>query len=560
MAHHQRTLSNYEYDMPRWWQPLGPGLDRSRRLSDLGERVPEGVEGMSMFMLRFTQVSNQVDAAVRADHLPTRATTHTNLQSKDDIITEVLQAGEDANIWADDLAPAREVCCLCKEAVLVSQTLRLPCELEKHWACYECIPMFFEQALVCEHSYPPRCCLDANPLQIEDFEHVLAKSHPALPQKYREKADEYQTFLPFRRYCANDFCRKFLSTDHYIHRTWENKVVPTRAMCTDCNSITCIACASLLPGSWQPHTCQPIPASLDIDYDMDGNRQKFCPYCGIPVGIEDGCNHMTCHCANQWCFQCLAPWEGFHECEQYNDPSTGYYDMQGYGQDGHHRIYQLDRQGYDRKGVNIEGKNRLGAHVPGFRFAKREPNQAHRPQGFQDLQDEELCDAATVLLIQDVEAGVNHGSNDVSELFESRLGIQRPEPEEEIEYEEEEEQEEEEVVYDTEDDDDVVDSEDETSIIRRGRRAVLASEDEGSLNNEQSETRLEDGLEDHQNAVLGQHVQIVMQNLPRGRDETWAVYRLRLIDRVVGQEPEFGMQNLRAELDLLAAQNRLRNV
>ena len=174
-----------------------------------------------------------------------------------------------------------------------------------------------------------------------------------------------------------------------------------------------------------PHDCEQSPNKVDVDYSSEENRQKFCPYCSKAVVLVDGCNHITCHCKNEWCFLCLEPWAGDHECPDHNDPWVSFYDEDGYGEDGFHRITQLDREGFNRAGVNIEGKDRAGVSIRGF--AKRDTHRndriVDRPQGFDDLDNFEFEQAAILAILEEVDNGVNQPTDDIDLILEQRFGF-----------------------------------------------------------------------------------------------------------------------------------------
>lgn len=205
-------------------------------------------------------------------------------------------------------------CYICFEDVQLFKVLQLTCG--EHWICHECIAEPFELAIKQESLYPPKCCNNTGPLKIEDFEHLLAKDHPDLPARYESKLQEYHMEKRFRRYCGVEDCHTFLNPDNYEQND-EHKL--TTADCPQCNRTTCIFCTKVVFKDMS-HNCEPEITKLNKDYSVEA-RFKNCPYCERPGLLDEGCNHVTCDCGEEWCFICLRKWNSgrnHHECGQYN--------------------------------------------------------------------------------------------------------------------------------------------------------------------------------------------------------------------------------------------------
>lgn len=222
----------------------------------------------------------------------------------------------DAQIVADmaDLQHGTQQCYICTEDVCHSKVLQLACG--EHWLCHNCIADPFEAAVQNESCYPPKCCDDNGPLRIEDIEHLLATSHPDLNSRYNAKLEEYHMDKRFRRYCGVQDCHTFLSPDSYEHNKEHNL---TSADCPTCNRTTCIFCTKIV-FKLMAHECESTATTMNVDYSQAA-RFKICPFCDRPGLLDDGCNHVTCECGEEWCFVCIRKWSGGynHEaCGQYN--------------------------------------------------------------------------------------------------------------------------------------------------------------------------------------------------------------------------------------------------
>lgn len=126
------------------------------------------------------------------------------------------------------------------------------------------------------------------------------------------------------------------------------------ANCPLCHADTCMGCKNQWEGF--QHRCDGFedisakPPEWMPDYAPDC-RIKPCPRCHIWIQLFEACNHMTCeHCYFQFCFVCMAGWEGDHQgCPVYGD-LTGGYDAEGYQKQGRklHVYTGLDRLGLSR--------------------------------------------------------------------------------------------------------------------------------------------------------------------------------------------------------------------
>jgi hypothetical protein len=54
--------------------------------------------------------------------------------------------------------------------------------------------------------------------------------------------------------------------------------------------------------------------TLKKTYGLPGRissvQVKRCPFCSDPIEKSHGCQHMSCRCGNDFCWECLSPWDG----------------------------------------------------------------------------------------------------------------------------------------------------------------------------------------------------------------------------------------------------------
>lgn len=244
-----------------------------------------------------------------------------------DLIEETDSQTEDQDGYSDDeyynaravadlnhLQFGTQQCYICTDDVCHSNVLQLGCG--DHWLCHDCIASPFEQAIQQESCYPPRCCDSTGPLNIGDFAHLLAMSHPDVVVRYDAKLQEYHMDKRFRRYCGSSECKTFLNPERY-ELDAENDT--TTGDCPACNRTTCVSCKKIVCKATS-HDCESTVLKSNKDYSAEA-RFKYCPFCECPGLLDEGCNHVTCECGEEWCFVCLRKWnDGYdhEECGQYN--------------------------------------------------------------------------------------------------------------------------------------------------------------------------------------------------------------------------------------------------
>ncbi|KAH7563646.1 hypothetical protein BM1_00693 [Bipolaris maydis] len=157
-------------------------------------------------------------------------------------------------------------CCACRGDFRLASVKKLECG---HLYCSNCIKRVVMRATV-EHDLvyiPPRCCgtpitrsLIVSSLTAEELEEF------ELTEKEKDTRE--------KTYCANSDCRSACKNNYHED---------------DC------------------------PVDLDLRATLDlgqTKRWQRCFSCQALVEIDWGCNHMTCRCGAQFCYQCGIEWRG----------------------------------------------------------------------------------------------------------------------------------------------------------------------------------------------------------------------------------------------------------
>ena len=167
--------------------------------------------------------------------------------------------------------PPKHECIACGESVPFIDVCRAPCS---HEYCSNCLEQLFNNAMVDESLFPPRCCKQTIPLD----DNILFLKQSTVAQ-FRKKRQEFAT--PNRTYCHRPQCAVFIPAPKY-----RNGV----ATCIECKATTCTTCKRASHGN---HDC---PHDEQLQQVLDAARQEGwqrCQRCWNMVELNTGCNHMT---------------------------------------------------------------------------------------------------------------------------------------------------------------------------------------------------------------------------------------------------------------------------
>ncbi|KAJ5582135.1 IBR domain containing protein, partial [Penicillium sp. DV-2018c] len=186
-------------------------------------------------------------------------------------------------------------CIACGEDAEFVNVVRAPC---RHEYCRTCLEDLFKASMTDESLFPPRCCKQPIVLSIA---RIFLKSE--LVQQYKKKKREYET--PNRTYCYSAGCSAFIEMSNI-----EGEV----ATCSECGRTTCTSCK----GRAHMGDC---PNDTSMQLLLDAAREngwQRCYSCWRMVELDHGCNHMTCRCGAQFCYNCGLQWKTC-SCEQWNE-------------------------------------------------------------------------------------------------------------------------------------------------------------------------------------------------------------------------------------------------
>lgn len=157
----------------------------------------------------------------------------------------------------------------------------------------QCITDLIRHAITDESLYPPRCC--KHPLQTHLF---IALIPSDIRDAFEKKSLEFSTPTKDRRYCPQPTCSSFLGSACTLGRS---------IACPSCMEVACTHCRKAAhPGR---RFCEPDDDTAVVSALMKENSWQRCPECRAVVELTLGCNHITCRCRAQFCYECAMPWK-----------------------------------------------------------------------------------------------------------------------------------------------------------------------------------------------------------------------------------------------------------
>lgn len=189
--------------------------------------------------------------------------------------------------------------------------------------------------LQCQHLYCNTCMREwAKTCVFEGGDLEVTCPHPPcrkpLSETYvyrllatdRNCGDLYDTLIRFKenrriesdpnsRWCPTRNCSAVISRHVYLVCFVEKFVT-----CPDCRNECCFECGLSHGSSDKCHVNDgdaQVLKSLLSERGVDAGKQyKKCPKCSKLVSKLDGCNHITCACAYEWCWICGGRYSRYH--------------------------------------------------------------------------------------------------------------------------------------------------------------------------------------------------------------------------------------------------------
>ncbi|KAG6138125.1 hypothetical protein E4U28_004300 [Claviceps purpurea] len=212
---------------------------------------------------------------------------------------KIPSAAELSNTTADPSASkgksALRSCVACTSEVASTDSIRCPCS---HDYCGDCTTSLFSAAINDESLFPPRCCQEPIPLDL-----IKPFLSATLLGAYEAKKLEHET--PDKTYCHVRTCSAFVPPAF---------VKDDVATCVKCQSKTCTMCK----GEMHTNDCPADTLTADFLQVATEKGWQRCYSCRRMVGLDTGCNHITCRCKAEFCYVCGLKWKQC-SCAQWDE-------------------------------------------------------------------------------------------------------------------------------------------------------------------------------------------------------------------------------------------------
>jgi hypothetical protein len=174
-----------------------------------------------------------------------------------------------ASSWPRESKQQSE-CIACGEMSDYVHVARAPCT---HEYCRDCLQRLFEESMLDETLFPPRCCKVPIPLE----QNILLLPQ-AMVDRFREKSVEFST--PNRTYCHQNGCSAFVPSGNCIDGV---------AKCQNCTATTC----TVYKGASHAGDCPYDEQLQEVITMARSEGWRRCQNCWAMIELNIGCNHIT---------------------------------------------------------------------------------------------------------------------------------------------------------------------------------------------------------------------------------------------------------------------------
>ena len=234
--------------------------------------------------------------------------------------------------------------------------------------CRSCLKRIFTMSVNDPAHMPPKCCTK-DCIALKHVERIFDNKFKI---KWNRKYQEYTT--KNRLYCPSRHCGAWIPprdihTDHSSGPTGGRRY----GKCSKCRTKICAACN----GVWHPHTaeCPKDDATRKFAEMAKAQGWQKCYNCSATVELREGCNHMTCRCAAEFCMHCGAQWKTC-DCPWFNFVAVDGADPAQLRQraEMQRRDEELARR---MQGLEVDGRNDLAADNDRPRTHERRRREHH---------------------------------------------------------------------------------------------------------------------------------------------------------------------------------------
>ncbi|KAG7642007.1 Zinc finger C3HC4 RING-type [Arabidopsis suecica] len=225
-----------------------------------------------------------------------------------------------------------EICSICFEET-EGERMFFTTEKCVHRHCFPCVKQYVEVKLL---SGTVPTCLDDGckfKLTLESCSKVLTLE---LIEMWKQKMKEDSIPTAERIYCPYPNCSMLMSKTELSS---ESNLSNDRS-CVKCCGLFCIDCkvpshSDLSCSEYKKLHHDPLVDELKLKSLAKDKKWRQCKMCRHMIELSHACNHMTCRCGYQFCYQCEVEWKndqktcssgclltghGYYDDYDYNEP------------------------------------------------------------------------------------------------------------------------------------------------------------------------------------------------------------------------------------------------
>ncbi|XP_020883106.1 probable E3 ubiquitin-protein ligase rbrA isoform X1 [Arabidopsis lyrata subsp. lyrata] len=232
------------------------------------------------------------------------------LVARNDVKSAFRLARESINSSSVDVkAEQGENCVICFEETDAERMFFTNECIHRH--CFTCVKQHVKVKLL---SGTVPTCLDYGckfELTLESCSKVLT---PKLIEMWKQKMKEDSIPAVERIYCPYPNCSTLMSKTERSKSTDEGSNQSNVRTCVKCNGLFCIDCkvpsySDLSCADYKKLHPDPLVDDLKLKSLANDKMWRQCVKCRHMIELSHGCNHMTCRCGYEFCYQCGIEWK-----------------------------------------------------------------------------------------------------------------------------------------------------------------------------------------------------------------------------------------------------------
>ncbi|KAL9284074.1 putative transcription factor C2H2 family [Arabidopsis thaliana] len=208
-------------------------------------------------------------------------------------------------------AVLKEECAICFNDIVAEGMFSV--DKCRHRFCFQCVKQHVEVKLL--HGMAPKCPHDGckSELVIDACGKLLT---PKLSKLWQQRLQENAIPVTERVYCPYPRCSALMSTTKISESAKSLlSLYPKSGVrrCVECRGLFCVDCKVPWHGNLscaEYKKLHPDPPADDVKLKSLANNKMWrqCGKCQHMIELSQGCNHITCRCGHEFCYNCGGGW------------------------------------------------------------------------------------------------------------------------------------------------------------------------------------------------------------------------------------------------------------